>query len=138
MKTTLKSFAIALVMGNANSILAQSGISVTDLEKENYMARIITVDHSNNLNIFLEKYSDEKVFIEFVDVKGYSLYKMTVPKKHIRERFKINMDALPDGDYTLVVRDRHSKAQKTFRKETEIMIAKPIVGKIEHTLVALD
>lgn len=136
MKTKLKTLAIAL--GITNFVTAQNIASITDLDRENFTARIITEAKSNSLNIYLEKYQDIPIQFNFKDEKGQTLYKRSVNRKYVRDRFKLNMDLLPDGNYTLIVSDKYSSAKKTYKKETEIIIATPIVAKAEYSLVALD
>jgi hypothetical protein len=138
MITNIKYIVIALSIAVSNFVMAQNMSSITDLDRENFTARVITASNSNTLSIYLEKFEDIRIYFDLIDSKGHLLYKRTVDKDNIRDRFKLNMDQLPDGNYTLIVSDKYSSAKKSFKKETEVIIATPIIAKTEYSLVALD
>jgi hypothetical protein len=138
MKKKLKTIAIVFGLGLAQIVTAQNVSSIIDLEQENFSSRIITKTNSNTLYIFLERYGHKPVLFNFIDEKGHVLFRKSLSKNIIRDRFKLNLDQLADGNYTVVVYDKYMKAKKTFRKETEIIIAKPIIGLIEQSIVAID
>jgi hypothetical protein len=133
-----KIYLIALFVSIYGCLNAQLISSVTDLDRDNFTAKIITEAQSNTLNICIEKYDDTRILVNLTNEKGRIMFKRSVKKELVFDQFNINMTRMRKGNYTLIVADKYSSAKKTFKKQAEIVITEPIATKAEISLVALD
>lgn len=138
MKHSFKIVVGAIILAFATNIKAQTVTSFTELDRDNFYVRMSTYTNSEKLKVFVENYGERPVIFVLLDDKGVPVYKRKLSKDKLKDNFILNLEQVADGNYTVEVTDKLSSAKKAFKKETQIVIAKPIFAKPLESLVALD
>jgi hypothetical protein len=138
MKHSFKIVVGAITLAFATNIKAQTVTSFTELDRDNFYVRMSTYTNSEKLKVFVENYGESPVLFLLLDEKGMPIYKRKLSKDKLKDNFILNLEQVADGNYTVEVSDKLSFAKKAFKKETQIVIAKPIFAKPLESLVALD
>lgn len=132
MNTTIKTFAIALGLGIANSVQAQEP-SATVIDTPGYIAKMITIPNTNTMKVYVGNIEAQKLSFCLKDQSGTTLFSRNIYKNEPQAYLRINLDELPDGVYNVEMGDKTSKTVKSFRKGSDFVVTKPI-----GTLVAVN
>jgi hypothetical protein len=132
MNTTLKTFAIALGLGLANSVQAQQP-SATVIDTPGYIAKMITVPNTNTMKVYVGNIEKQKLSFSLRNEAGEVLFTRNIYKNEPQAYLRLSLDELPDGVYNVELGDKTSKATKSFRKGSDFVVTKPI-----GTLVAIN
>ena len=132
MNTTIKTLALALGLGFANSVQAQEP-NVILVDQPGYIAKMTTIPNTNTMKIYVGNIESQKLYFSVKDVSGTILFSRNISKNEPQASLKLSLEDLPDGVYNLEISDKTSKSIKSFRKGTEYIVTKPI-----GTLVALN
>ena len=137
-KHSFKLVVVAIILAITTPITAQKVTSYTELDRDNFYVRMSTYTNSEKLKVYVENYGERSVLFLLLDEKGMPIYKRKLSKDKLKDNFILNMEQVPDGNYIVEVSDKLSIAKKAFKKETEMVIAKPIIVKPAESLVALE
>jgi hypothetical protein len=132
MNTTLKTFAIALGLGIANTVQAQEP-NATVIDTPGYIAKMIPIANTNTMKVYVGNLDAQKLSFAVKDQSGAILFSRNISKNEPQAYLRLSLDELPDGVYNVEMGDKNSKTVKSFRKGSDYVVAKPI-----GTLVAIN
>lgn len=132
MNTALKTFAIALGLGIANTVQAQEPSS-TVIDTPGYIAKMIAIPNTNTMKVYVGNIEKQKLSLTLKSEKGEILYSKYIYKNEPQAYLRLSLEELPDGVYNVELGDKAGKTMKSFRKGSDFVVTKPI-----GTLVAIN
>lgn len=124
MKTNLKSLVVAILMCAAPMfVVAQQNNETASLKTGIYFSK------DGKLNVFVENFSKKSANVQVKDANDQIVFQKRTGYTSSLTALKFDMDALPDGEYTIEVANDKDKITQVVSLETP---------KKERTLVAVQ
>ena len=131
MNTTIKTVAIAL--GISFAAQAQHELSVSEVAKEGYYAKMTIKPNESKMRILVANLENQNLWLKLLDDQKREVFSRSIGKKEPQAHVVLNMEELPKGIYTVEVSNKTSSASKAFRKGEELVVTRPV-----ETLVAVN
>ncbi len=130
---TIKTLAIALGLSLAAQVNAQDIASVSLIDHPDYLGKITTTTNSEIVKVYVGNIKNERLAFTLKDEAGNVLFSRSITKKEPQAYLKMDLSALKDGNYQMLLGDSKTQVSKTLRKSSTALVTKPTTS-----LVALN
>ncbi len=120
MKTLVKTFVCAAALSVSSLSFANDKNTKESNKQPASFAASVYVAKDASIRVAVDKTSPTNVMIVLRNEKNEVVYSENMTKNELKSAYKLNVEALPDGEYTLEI----TSADKTVTKQIHLSSAK--------------